>query len=201
MKRRLGLLGVCAVLVGCSGATKASDPGTKASDASGAAVDVITQVKIVSQTALADGTPPPNVERKTDPGHPNEESLDDVDAGLPTTEAEPESTGPHQPQKVGHSTASTDVGRVDAENLNQAIAESRSQFNPCLDRDSSVLIDATISASGEVLEARSPQSIPDEPKLRDCVVSVFRRLKLAPLKASSPTRVSFELSLKRPATY
>lgn len=200
MRCRSGLLWAGLLVAGCGGGAK------KAADAPGV-VDVITQVKVVSETvATADGGAPPNVKREPELERPTEadpttgEEMDvALDENVET--AHGESASPHQPQKVGHSTASTDVGRIDAENLSNVIAESRGQFSPCLERDSSVLIDATISTSGEVLEARAPQSIPDDPKLRDCVVSVFRRLKLAPLKASAPTRVSFELSLKRPATY
>jgi len=98
-------------------------------------------------------------------------------------------------------TADSAGGRVDSATIQAVIAKHVDTFRPCLRSDLPLRIDASISPSGDVLEARSPRSFPDDAKARDCVIFAVKRLHFERFEGAAPARVSFELTLKRALDY
>jgi len=88
-------------------------------------------------------------------------------------------------------------GHVEPASIQDAVAKNRVVFSRCLSSDSKVVMEATIASSGDVVDVRSTSSQPDDPKLRDCVVDAFKRLRLRPLGSTHAARVKFALALKR----
>lgn len=143
-----------------------------------AKADAALEVEI---TMLEDAAPlrvTRQLERKQEP-----DRVFGTDAGL--ERAEGEAAGP----------------RVDAASIKQAVSARNDLFGRCLSSDASVAIDAMIGPSGNVLQVSSSRSVPDEPKLRDCVVEGFKQLKFPALESSDPARIRFDLALKRPLSY
>lgn len=98
-------------------------------------------------------------------------------------------------------TADSAGAKVDSATIQQAIAKNVASFRPCLRADMALRLDATISPSGDVLEAQSSRSFPDDAKARECVVLALKRLRFERFDGSVPARVSFELTLKRALDY
>lgn len=98
-------------------------------------------------------------------------------------------------------TADAVSGRVDAAQIRAAVARNMAVFAACLEVDSVVEIDATISAQGEVSQAKATRSQPDNPKTRDCVGLAFTRIRLEPLSPPAPAHVRLALSLRKPSSY
>lgn len=109
------------------------------------------------------------------------------------------SPAPGAPQSAATSDAV--AGRVDAAQIRAAVARNMSGFAACLEVDSVVEIDATISAQGEVIQAKANRSQPDNPKTRDCVGLAFTRIRLEPLSPPAPAHVRLALSLRKPSSY
>lgn len=91
--------------------------------------------------------------------------------------------------------------RVDPASIKQAVSSRNDLFGRCLSSDASVAIDAMIGPSGNVLQVTSSRSVPDEPKLRDCVVEGFKQLRFPAFESADPARIRFDLALKRPLSY
>lgn len=91
--------------------------------------------------------------------------------------------------------------RVDPASIKKAVSSRTDLFGRCLSSDASVAIDAMIGPSGNVLQVTSSRSVPDEPKLRDCVVEGFKQLRFPAFESSDPARIRFDLALKRPLSY
>lgn len=91
-------------------------------------------------------------------------------------------------------TAAPVTAQIDQGRLQPAIVAA--DFTRCLSGEAQVSIDATILPSGDVLEASAARSVPDEPKLRDCVVDVFRALKFPPAASTEPAKVGLDLVLR-----
>lgn len=118
----------------------------------------------------------------------------------PKKDKDPESTvpeGQNAPPPIQAATTEKTGPRVDAAQIQQAVAQRRDLFSRCLHVDTSIEIDATISPSGRVLQVKSERSVPNEPKLRDCIVDAFRKLSLEPFGSDAPAHVKFALALKR----
>lgn len=98
-------------------------------------------------------------------------------------------------------TADSAGAKVDSTIIQQVIAKNVASFKPCLRSDMALRLEATISPSGDVLEARSARSFPDDAKARDCVVLAVKRLRFERFDGAVPARVSFELTLKRALNY
>lgn len=127
-----------------------------------------------------------------------ETELESPDQPPPPPPPPPRDTGDSLKQKsIRQATGESVGGHVESASIQDAVARNRPVFTRCLRTDSKVVMEATIASSGDVLEARSTSSQPDDPKLRDCVVDAFKRLKLRPLAGSQPARVKFALALKR----
>lgn len=107
------------------------------------------------------------------------------------------------PIEPPRSAATTDAvsGRVDAAQIRAAVARNMPVFAACLEVDSVVEIDATISPQGEVSQAKATRSQPDNPKTRDCVGLAFSRIRLEPLSPPAPAHVRLALSLRKPSSY
>jgi hypothetical protein len=118
-----------------------------------------------------------------------------------TKRPEPEATGSSSKPTLQAATADSVGGKVDSATIQQAIAKNVGSFKPCLRSDMALRLDATISPSGDVLEANSPKSFPDDAKARDCVVMAVKRLRFERFDGAAPARVSFELTLKRAVDY
>lgn len=102
---------------------------------------------------------------------------------------------------VQAATADSAGAKVDSTTIQQVIAKNVASFRPCLRADMALRLEATISPSGDVLEARSVSSFPDDAKARDCVVVAVKRLHFERFGGAMPARVSFELTLKRALDY
>lgn len=92
-------------------------------------------------------------------------------------------------------------GRLKREQVQEVLAKHRDDFRPCIREDSVVRIDATITTSGAVAEAKSNKSTPDDPKLRECVVAAFSKLTFptdwAQAGTQDGTRLSLDLRLRK----
>jgi hypothetical protein len=87
-------------------------------------------------------------------------------------------------------------GTLDRSEVQSAIDASVGRFTPCLQVESRVRVRATISKTGEVADAAVVAADPDEPKLRDCVAAVFRKVVFPKPKGADATTFTVDLVLR-----
>lgn len=92
-------------------------------------------------------------------------------------------------------------GKISDSAVSSTIDKNISSFDICLESDVSVVIDARVLPSGVVGDVRAPASQPDQPKVRDCVADVFKKLVFPNLQGSEPARLNLELFLHRKVSY
>lgn len=112
----------------------------------------------------------------------------------PTTEAGDSGTGPKGPQRVGAAQSTSAAGQMSRENIESALDKSEATFGQCADTSSTFSARVVVSPNGSVSEARVTQSVPDDPRLRDCLTEALRRLSFPPTNA--PVPLSFSLAIE-----
>ncbi|MFO0550043.1 MAG: hypothetical protein U0271_16730 [Polyangiaceae bacterium] len=118
----------------------------------------------------------------------------------PETERLPTTGGDDKP--VPNAAVAYDLeGKISDSAVSSTIDKNISSFDVCFESDVSVVIEARVLPSGSVAEVRSPASHPDEPKVRDCVADVFKKLVFPNLQGTEPARLSLELFLHRKVSY
>lgn len=86
--------------------------------------------------------------------------------------------------------------RLSNTQLEQLVSDNIEKLVPCTKTDATLNVHATVAPEGNVLEASSDTSSPDDAKMRDCVVKVLKRLSFPKAQGIHPSPVTFELSLK-----
>lgn len=99
--------------------------------------------------------------------------------------------------KITAATTESTGGHVEPSAVRDAVAAQQHLFSRCLRADASIEIEVTVAPSGRVIEARSSRSVPDDPKLRDCLVAAFKQLTISPHDSSAAARVKLAVALKR----
>lgn len=96
--------------------------------------------------------------------------------------------------QVKAASAQSASGRLTLSQVETAIDESFDLFSKCSrGDDATVSVRALVAPSGKVIEASSTRSTPDDPAMRDCVVSAFRGLQFPAANGAAPAPLSFEL--------
>lgn len=99
--------------------------------------------------------------------------------------------GPH---KVGAAQSTSGAGQMSRENIESALDASESTFGQCADTSSTFSARVVVAPNGSVSEARVTQSVPDDPRLRDCLTEALRRLSFPATNA--PVPLSFSLAIE-----
>lgn len=168
-------------------------------------VEVVKVVRPLElDVVLRDPTPGRTSRSKGDPEKKEEKEKGKRRvSSLLEQEEEPEQGNPPAPDSPappadGELSASTQGlgSSVDPEALRGVIEENRAIFRACSDANASVMVDFSITPSGEVTEVASSSSEPDDVRLRDCVVSSFRKLRFAPMASTESAKVSLRLALR-----
>jgi hypothetical protein len=109
-----------------------------------------------------------------------------------------DSTEPHKNKRKAPMLASTKslTDRLSSSQLEQVVSDNIEKLVPCTKTDATLNVHATVAPEGNVLEASSDTSSPDDAKMRDCVVKVLKRLSFPKAQGIHPSPVTFELSLK-----
>jgi hypothetical protein len=93
-------------------------------------------------------------------------------------------------------------GRIPEEDVRSAITKGQESFRPCLTQDVTIRLVASVLPSGAVGEAKSERSSPDDPRVRDCIVTAFMKLRFPTGWAkdgTAPARIAVDLSLRKNA--
>jgi hypothetical protein len=108
-----------------------------------------------------------------------------------------ESFGEPDKKTVQATTSRSAGGKLDAEEVQRALAAKMSELRACLRADLVVQLDATVGRDGRVEEARAIGSQPDDSQARDCVAFVLRGAALGQTGADDSTTFRLRLSLRR----
>lgn len=92
-------------------------------------------------------------------------------------------------------------GKLSADEVRKTIDDSRDKFSRCLTSDASVNVKAKVLPSGALSDVSVPSSLPDDPKLRDCVAAVLKGLTFPRPKGGEPASLRLDLALKRPVSF
>lgn len=99
--------------------------------------------------------------------------------------------------KVKSATASSASGRLSSSQVESVIDANIDQLGACVGVEGAVVtIRALVSPSGKVLEATSPKSSPDDPRVRDCVAQAFKHLEFPSATGGANAPLAFDLSLE-----
>lgn len=153
-----------------------------------------------AQKVVVTKPPPRKSGRETTVGPKHKPSEgDDLLGGDEDGDAPPPPPPPPPPPGSVELAASTERlgSSVQPEAVRDVIEQSRAIFRMCSEADASVALDVTISPSGEVGDVSSSASEPDDVRLRDCVVSAFRKLRFPPIASTESARVKLRLALRR----
>lgn len=88
-------------------------------------------------------------------------------------------------------------GKLTQEQVMNTIDENASRLVGCLSTDSVISIRLKVLPSGKIGVARAIRSIPNDPKLRDCIESAIRKIAFPKLEGNEPANLSLDLSLKK----
>ncbi len=111
-----------------------------------------------------------------------------TEPGKPATDAK------HGPNRVGAAQSSSGAGQMSRENIETTLGNSEGSFGQCADTSSTFSARLVVAPNGSVTEARVTQSVPDDPRLRDCLTEALRRLSFPPTNA--PVPLSFSLAIE-----
>ncbi len=92
-------------------------------------------------------------------------------------------------------------GKLSADEVRKAIDESRDKFSRCLTGDSTVSVKAKVMPSGALSDVSVPNSVPNDAKLRDCVVAVLKTLTFPKPKGVEPAGLRLDLALKKQLSF
>jgi hypothetical protein len=92
-------------------------------------------------------------------------------------------------------------GKLSADDVRKTIDESRDKFSRCLNGDSTVSVKAKVMPSGALSDVSVPSSVPNDAKLRDCVVAVLKTLTFPKPKGSEPAGLTLDLALKKQLSF
>jgi hypothetical protein len=92
-------------------------------------------------------------------------------------------------------------GKLSADDVRKTIDESRDKFSRCLNGDSTVSVRAKVMPSGALSDVSVPSSVPNDAKLRDCVVAVLKTLTFPKPKGVEPAGLTLDLALKKQLSF
>lgn len=92
-------------------------------------------------------------------------------------------------------------GKLSADDVRKTIDESRDKFSRCLNGDSTVSVKAKVMPSGALSDVSVPTSVPNDAKLRDCVVAVLKTLTFPKPKGVEPAGLRLDLALKKQLSF
>ena len=152
------------------------------------------------KVVVARAVPKPEKERrKTTSTGKDDKAGDDVLLDEePDASAAPPPPPPPPPGDVALSASTVRLGSsVEPDAVRSVLEQNRAIFRVCSEADASVALDVTITPSGEVGDVTSSASEPDDVRLRDCVVSAFRKLRFPPIASTESAKVRLRLALRR----
>lgn len=88
-------------------------------------------------------------------------------------------------------------GKLSPEQVMNTIDQNASRLVGCLSTDSVISVKLKVLPSGKIGMARAVRSIPNDPKLRDCIESAIRKISFPKLEGSEPANLSLDLSLRK----
>ncbi len=147
-----------------------------------------------SPTATAEATAVPEERGPAEDG-PMDKGGGDAFGGSSAPKSGAASRGDGKPQKLA-AIAELSEGTLDRDEVQRAIDASVGRFTPCLQVESRVRVRATISRTGDVVDAAVVAADPDEPKLRDCVAAVFKKVTFPKPKGGDATTFTVDLVLR-----
>ena len=92
-------------------------------------------------------------------------------------------------------------GKLSAEEVRKTIDDSHDKFSRCLNGDSTVSVQAKVMPSGALSDVSVPSSVPNDAKLRDCVVAVLKTLTFPKPKGLEPAGLRLDLALKKQLSF
>jgi len=114
--------------------------------------------------------------------------------------------GPEKPEEKRKARASVRAasteslsGQFTPEQLERAVADNVDAFAHCSDGDVTVSLHALIAATGKVVSASSTRSVPDDAKMRDCVLDAFRTIQFPASHDGKSSPITFDLVLSAPS--
>lgn len=129
--------------------------------------------------------------------------------GAPSTGSEPPHQVPNpgvpkveigQPERklsVMQAFASDAGGKLDAAEVQATIDKSAEQLRACITVDSRVNVTMKVLVSGAVGDARAPRATPNDPKARDCVAAVLRKLVFPRPSGNEAASITIDLDLRK----
>lgn len=102
--------------------------------------------------------------------------------------------GEAKPNAVGAAQSTSASGQLSRENIEATLGGSEESFGKCVDTSSTFSARLTVAPNGTVSEARVTKSMPDDPRLRDCLTEALRRLTFPATNA--PVPLSFSLAIE-----
>lgn len=92
-------------------------------------------------------------------------------------------------------------GKLTGKEVQETIDQHRDKFTPCLSSDATVTVRAKVQPSGTLSDVSVTNSVPNEPKLRDCVASVLRGLTFPKPKGGAAVSLTLDLTLSRKLSF
>lgn len=154
-------------------------------------------VRATNASATATSTarierPDPNLEL----GDPQESALP-LDQTVVPDAMSPIKTKEEKRAVVTQVVASELEGKLTQEQVMNTIHENASTLVGCLATDSVISVRLKVLPSGKIGVARAIRSIPNDPKLRDCIELAIRKISFPKLEGTEPANLSLDLSLKK----
>ena len=92
-------------------------------------------------------------------------------------------------------------GKLSADDVRKTLDDNRDKFSRCLNGDSTVSVKAKVMPSGALTDVSVPSSVPNDAKLRDCVVAVLKTLTFPKPKGVEPAGLRLDLALKKQLSF
>lgn len=113
-------------------------------------------------------------------------------------------TAPIPPPRVGPkkrrasvkaASAQAASGRLTLAQVEEAIDANLDALSSCTSDEVVITMKALVGANGKVIEASATRSSPDDPRVRDCVATAFKKISFPASSGGAPAPLSFDLSL------
>ncbi|MFO0613676.1 MAG: hypothetical protein U0414_13860 [Polyangiaceae bacterium] len=168
-------------------------------------VVVLVAVAATACSSAKDNAPPESratsAKRERDP-NPEPPKVGDVPKPVPPpasalATAPPTFGKPHPRRRATVKAAQAEgaSGRLSMADVESAIDSSFDEFSKCSEEDATITVRALVAPSGKVIQASSPRSTPDDPRLRDCIVAAFRALSFPTASGGAPAPLAVELAI------
>ncbi len=208
MKRASLLFAVAALTVGCGASTEAMGPKPTGG------------LTTKGGEGTLDGSKPaPDDERK--PGNGEQVATPDVAATAAPNASDPmkesrlsdglfkknDADAKPEEKQVAHArkatikaaTTASMSGQFTPEQLELSVSDNIDAFSHCSDSDVTVSLRALIAGTGKVMNASAQRSVPDDARMRDCVVDAFKGIQFPANHDGKSAPITFDLVLSAPS--